>query len=216
MKNFFLVSALLLLSSNAFAMGAPQGEAGNPLMSFLPLILFWIITLPIVIVIIMISSSSNHKKGIYTKSKTVAYVLWFFLGGWSAHKFYLGKTGLAILYLLTGQLFGIGWIIDLFILGGQVDTYNALYGKGPQSEDKNIVINLTNPTESKSNSNEKITADKQILVLSERIKTLSLKQILTETNLELEEAELSLKKLIEKGLCTEKTGIDGKKVYDFT
>lgn len=40
------------------------------------------------------------------------------------HRFYLGKIGSGILYLLTGQLFGIGWIIDLFLLGGMVDNYN--------------------------------------------------------------------------------------------
>lgn len=40
------------------------------------------------------------------------------------HRFYLGKIGSGILYLLTGQLFGIGWIIDLFLLGSMVDNYN--------------------------------------------------------------------------------------------
>lgn len=59
------------------------------------------------------------------KSKGVAYLLWFFLGIFSAHRFYLGKTGSAILYLLTGQLFGIGWLVDLFLLGGMVDQYNT-------------------------------------------------------------------------------------------
>jgi TM2 domain-containing membrane protein YozV len=58
------------------------------------------------------------------KSKSTAYLLWFFLGGFSAHRFYMGKIGSAILYLLTFQLLGIGWIIDAFILGGMVDTYN--------------------------------------------------------------------------------------------
>jgi hypothetical protein len=59
------------------------------------------------------------------KSKTTAYLLWFFLGFWGAHKFYLGKTGMGILYLLTAGLFFVGWIIDLFTLGRQVDQYNA-------------------------------------------------------------------------------------------
>jgi TM2 domain-containing membrane protein YozV len=59
------------------------------------------------------------------KSKGVAYLLWFFLGIFSAHRFYLGKTGSAIVYLLTGQIFGIGWLIDLFMLGGMVDQYNT-------------------------------------------------------------------------------------------
>ena len=66
------------------------------------------------------------------KSKGVAYLLWFFLGFFSAHRFYLGKTGSAILYLLTGQIFGIGWLVDLFLLSGMVDQYNT------QNDIKNI------------------------------------------------------------------------------
>ncbi len=58
------------------------------------------------------------------KSKTVAFLFWFFLGGFSIHRFYLGKIGSGILYLLTGQLFLIGWIVDLFLLSGMVDNYN--------------------------------------------------------------------------------------------
>ncbi|HEX8545620.1 MAG TPA: NINE protein, partial [Cytophagaceae bacterium] len=54
------------------------------------------------------------------KSKLAAYLLWFFLGFFSLHRFYIGKVGTGILYLLTGQLFGIGWIVDLFMLGGMV------------------------------------------------------------------------------------------------
>ncbi len=58
------------------------------------------------------------------KSKLTAYLLWGFLGSFSMHRFYLGKVGSGILYLLTGQLLGIGWIIDLFILGNMVDNFN--------------------------------------------------------------------------------------------
>jgi len=65
------------------------------------------------------------KKNNFMKSKTVAFLLWFFLGFFSAHRFYLGKVGTGILYLLTLQLGGIGWIIDLFLIGGQVDQYNT-------------------------------------------------------------------------------------------
>jgi len=36
----------------------------------------------------------------YKKSTALAYVLWFFLGGLGIHKFYIGKTGLGIFYLL--------------------------------------------------------------------------------------------------------------------
>ena len=33
---------------------------------------------------------------------------------------------MGILYLFTAGFFGIGLLIDLFTLGGEVDTYNAL------------------------------------------------------------------------------------------
>jgi TM2 domain-containing membrane protein YozV len=61
------------------------------------------------------------------KSKGIAYLLWFFLGAFGIHKFYLDKIAIGIIYLLTGGLFMIGWIYDLFTLGNQVDVYNALH-----------------------------------------------------------------------------------------
>jgi TM2 domain-containing membrane protein YozV len=83
------------------------------------------------------------------KSKGVAYLLWFFLGIFSAHRFYLGKVGTGILYLLTGQLFGIGWFIDLFILGGMVEKYNLLHGftgaGANVNQNQNVVVNVTAP-----------------------------------------------------------------------
>lgn len=58
------------------------------------------------------------------KSKAATYFLWFFFGFFSAHRFYLGKVTSGIIYLLTGQLLGIGWIIDLFLIDGMVERYN--------------------------------------------------------------------------------------------
>ena len=58
------------------------------------------------------------------KSKLIAYLLWFFFGVLGIHKFYLHNWLWGIIYLFTGGLAGIGWVVDFFILGTQVDTYN--------------------------------------------------------------------------------------------
>jgi hypothetical protein len=64
------------------------------------------------------------------KSVGVAYVLWFFLGLFGGHRFYIGKIGTAILYLLTAGIFGIGWIIDVFTLASQVRRVNQMRAAG--------------------------------------------------------------------------------------
>jgi TM2 domain-containing membrane protein YozV len=60
------------------------------------------------------------------KSKLVALLLLLFLGGVGGHRFYVGKMGSGILYLFTGALFGIGWIIDLIgIITGSFKDSNG-------------------------------------------------------------------------------------------
>lgn len=57
------------------------------------------------------------------RNKWVALLLCFFLGFFGAHKFYEGKTGMGILYLFTGGLIGIGWLIDLVTLLTKPNPY---------------------------------------------------------------------------------------------
>lgn len=71
------------------------------------------------------------------KSSGVAYLLWFLLGGFSAHRFYLGSPGigatqLALIWgglLLSAVVIGIPFlivgliwvIVDVFLIGGMVE-----------------------------------------------------------------------------------------------
>lgn len=59
------------------------------------------------------------------KSRWTAFFLCFLLGYLGVHKFYVGKTGMGIVYLLTFGLFGIGWAIDTVVLlfGGSRDKW---------------------------------------------------------------------------------------------
>jgi TM2 domain-containing membrane protein YozV len=55
---------------------------------------------------------------------SLAWILLTFLGVFGIHRFYLGKWGTGILYLLTLGLFGIGLIYDFWTLNSQVNELN--------------------------------------------------------------------------------------------
>ena len=56
---------------------------------------------------------------------SVAWVLLTFLGMLGLHRFYLGKWGTGILYLLTFGLLGIGVIYDFWTINSQVSQLNS-------------------------------------------------------------------------------------------
>lgn len=58
------------------------------------------------------------------RSLALSYLLWGLIGLTGAHRFYLRSYGLGFLYLLTGGLFGVGWLVDAFLLPGRVDAVN--------------------------------------------------------------------------------------------
>jgi TM2 domain-containing membrane protein YozV len=56
---------------------------------------------------------------------TVAWILLTFLGLFGIHRFYMGKWATGIIYLLTGGIFGIGYLYDLWTLNDQVSLINS-------------------------------------------------------------------------------------------
>ena len=55
---------------------------------------------------------------------TVAWILLTFLGLFGVHRMYMGKWVTGLLYLVTGALFGAGYIYDFWTLNDQVSLLN--------------------------------------------------------------------------------------------
>jgi TM2 domain-containing membrane protein YozV len=66
------------------------------------------------------------------KTALVAYILWFFLGLFGAHNFYLERTGVAVAQLIlsliiVGLVITIIWVlVDAFLIPGWVRRQNNL------------------------------------------------------------------------------------------
>ena len=58
------------------------------------------------------------------KSRLITLLLCLFVGELGIHRFYVGKIGTGVLWLLTGGLLGIGWLVDLIciVLGSFKDS----------------------------------------------------------------------------------------------
>lgn len=71
------------------------------------------------------------------KKKWTAFWLCFFLGNMGAHRFYVGKTGTGILWLLTCGCFFVGSIVDLL---------NILLDEFTDKQGHDLVSNVSNTT----------------------------------------------------------------------
>lgn len=63
-------------------------------------------------------------------SRTLGYILWIF-GFTGSHRFYFGKPLTGTLWFLTGGVFLIGWIIDLFLIPQMDAEADVRYKQGP-------------------------------------------------------------------------------------
>lgn len=78
------------------------------------------------------------------KSTLVAYLLWFFLGVFGIHRFYLGRPISGVVQLLTFGLFGLWWLLDLILIPGIVVAENAkLQGMMTNKNTNTNVVNVT-------------------------------------------------------------------------
>ncbi|AIY40819.1 hypothetical protein LT85_1661 [Collimonas arenae] len=65
-----------------------------------------------------------------THSKVLGYLLWIF-GFTGAHRFYYGKPVTGTIWFFTLGLFGIGWLIDVFLVPGMNRDADLRFTSGP-------------------------------------------------------------------------------------
>ena len=68
-------------------------------------------------------SGSTHSVGI-------GYILWIF-GFTGAHRFYFGKPITGTIWLLSGGVFGVGWLIDVLLIPSMEASAERRYRSGP-------------------------------------------------------------------------------------
>jgi TM2 domain-containing membrane protein YozV len=80
------------------------------------------------------SNANMRGTKIHDRNRLTAALLAFFLGGFGAHKFYLGETGMGVLYLLFFWTFipAIGAFIEMIIYLTQTDEqFDRKYNYAP-------------------------------------------------------------------------------------
>ena len=70
-------------------------------------------------------SKADAKYNEGPKDYTVGWILLTFLGGFGAHRFYLGKIVTGIIWLCTAGLFLVGIIYDFWTLNEQISEANG-------------------------------------------------------------------------------------------
>lgn len=148
-------------------------------------------------------------------SLPVAYILWLFsgCGALGFHRFYLGKTGTGILWMISGGLGMVGAVYDFFTLPRQVEEANFqaemrkslelgrqgyfprgdIRGRGPENVEKTIL-------RAAKKNNGLVTPG----------------EVALEGDVSVEEAKKALEKLASKGYAEMRVRSSGVVVYVFS
>lgn len=107
--------------------GAHRFYYGKPVSGAIWFFTFGLLGIGWLIDLFLIPSMDRRADARFTSGPcdyTVAWILLTFLGAFGIHRFYMGKIGTGLIWLLTGGLFLVGWLYDFCTLNQQVDEIN--------------------------------------------------------------------------------------------
>lgn len=145
-------------------------------------------------------------------STVVAYLLWLAsgFGALGFHRFYLGKVGTGILYLLTGGLFWVGSLYDLFTLPMQVREANM------RLRYRDAVAQQLSGMRTVQPAARKESIERVILRTAKKNRgRATASEVALEGDVTIEEAKRDLEKLVSKGYAEMRVTKTGTIVYLF-
>ena len=132
----------------------------------------------------------------------VAYILWAFglMGFCGIHRFYSGKIASGLVYFLTLGFFGVGQVVDLFLIPGMTKERNMrlLYEATVEARNNSPQVTLVKEEVKPEQTDPMLTL---LRAAADHNNALSLGQAMLATELPVEEVEGLLNKALKQGLA---------------